>query len=81
MRDLVNHRKLPDGRMVLFDRNSNRYYDPVTDTYLDEDEVIQYGLMEEPIQEKAPPSKEAEDWIKSNKDNFKKQYGKDWEPV
>lgn len=31
--------------------------------------------------EKAPPSKEAEDWIKANKEEFKKQYGDDWESV
>lgn len=33
------------------------------------------------ITEASPPSKEAEDWIKSNKEEFKKQYGEDWEAV
>lgn len=33
------------------------------------------------IAEKAPPSKEAEEWIKANKEEFKKQYGDDWEKV
>lgn len=33
------------------------------------------------INEASPPSKEAEDWIKSNKEEFKKQYGEDWESV
>lgn len=75
-KDLVNHRKLPDGRMVLYDKISGKYYDPVTDVFLNQDEVFKYGLME-----KAPPSKEAEDWIKANKQNFKDQYGDRWEEV
>lgn len=33
------------------------------------------------ILEKAPPSKKAEEWIKKNKENFKDQYGDDWEQV
>jgi hypothetical protein len=33
------------------------------------------------IKEKAPPGKKAEDWIKSNKQRFKDQYGNDWEQV
>lgn len=33
------------------------------------------------INEKAPPGKEAEEWIKSSKDSFKDQYGDDWEEV
>lgn len=31
--------------------------------------------------ESAPKSKEAEDWILSNKSRFKKEYGKDWEQI
>lgn len=30
----------------------------------------------ERLMEKAPPSKKIEDWIKSNKDRFEKEYGK-----
>jgi glycerophosphoryl diester phosphodiesterase len=33
------------------------------------------------ITEVAPPSKKAEEWIKSNKEKFKKQYGDNWEPI
>lgn len=33
------------------------------------------------LMEKAPPSKEAEEWIKKNKENFKDQYGDDWEKI
>ncbi|MDX1532656.1 MAG: hypothetical protein R3230_00460 [Nitrosopumilaceae archaeon] len=33
------------------------------------------------IDEKAPPSKAAEDWIMSNKSKFKDQYGDDWEEI
>lgn len=35
----------------------------------------------ESLRESAPPSTKAEDWINSNKDRFKAQYGKDWEQV
>lgn len=31
--------------------------------------------------EVAPPSKEAEEWIKANKAEFKKRYGDKWEEV
>lgn len=31
------------------------------------------------LNEVSPPSKKAEDWIKANKEEFKKQYGEDWE--
>jgi hypothetical protein len=31
--------------------------------------------------ESAPPSKEAEDWIKANKQRFKDQYGNEWESI
>lgn len=33
------------------------------------------------INESAPPSDEAEVWIKANKDSFKDQYGDEWESV
>jgi hypothetical protein len=33
------------------------------------------------VKEKAPPGKKAEDFIKNNKESFKKRYGKDWERV
>lgn len=33
------------------------------------------------LNEKAPPSKEAEEWIKSVKSSFKNKYGDDWERV
>lgn len=38
-------------------------------------------LQEALIAEKSPPSKEAEDWIEANKEEFKKQYGDDYESV
>jgi hypothetical protein len=31
--------------------------------------------------ESAPPSKEAEDWVKANKKRFKDEYGDRWEEV
>ena len=33
------------------------------------------------LQEKAPPSKKAEEWIKKNKSEFKDQYGDNWEEI
>ena len=33
------------------------------------------------MSEVSPPGKEAENWIRKNKDNFKKQYGDRWEKV
>ena len=33
------------------------------------------------LEEKAPPGKKAEDWIKKNKTEFKKKYGNDWEEI
>lgn len=33
------------------------------------------------IDEVSPPGKKAEDWIKSNKAEFKKKYGDRWEEV
>lgn len=33
------------------------------------------------LQESAPPSKKAEDWVIANKDEFKAKYGDDWESV
>lgn len=33
------------------------------------------------LTEKAPPGKKAEDWINSNKQNFKDRYGEDWESI
>lgn len=33
------------------------------------------------LAESAPPGKKAEEWIKANKDEFKKQYGDRWEEV
>lgn len=38
-------------------------------------------LKRKKMYEVAPPSKEAEAWIKSNKPLFKKRYGDDWEQV
>ena len=35
--------------------------------------------LEQFIVEKAPPGKKAEEWIKSNKAEFKKEYGDKWE--
>jgi len=31
------------------------------------------------IKESAPPGKKAEDWVKANKEEFKKRYGEGWE--
>lgn len=31
--------------------------------------------------EKAPPGEDAEEWIKKNKERFKKEYGEDWEQI
>lgn len=73
MKDLVNHRKLSNGRMVLYDKTTGQYYDPVTDTYLNHDEVLQHGIMED-------FSMNAEQWIEDNKEGYKKKYGKKWEP-
>ena len=36
-------------------------------------------VKESKVEEKAPPGKKAEDFIKSSKADFKKRYGKDWE--
>jgi hypothetical protein len=33
------------------------------------------------LQEKAPPGKKAEEWIKANKAEFKDRYGDEWEQV
>lgn len=33
------------------------------------------------LNEKAPPGKKAEEWIKKNKQKFKDEYGEDWEQV
>ncbi len=65
---------MPNGR-VVFKTKEGSYYDPVTMTYLNQDEE---NML---LKEKAPPSKKAEDWIKSNKAEFKKQYGKDYKRV
>lgn len=73
MKDLVNHRKLPNGRMVLYDKPTGQYYDPVTDTYLNNDEAIQHGLMEN-------ESTNVDQWIEDNKSAYKEKYGKKWEP-
>lgn len=33
------------------------------------------------MEESAPPDTEIENWIKANKNNFKKHYGENWEKV
>lgn len=38
-------------------------------------------FIEHTLEESAPPSEEAEAWIKANKERFKKKYGKDYERV
>lgn len=38
-------------------------------------------MKEETLNEVAPPGKKAEDFIKKNKEKFKKQYGKRWQEV
>lgn len=82
--------QLADYRMVYFNTVTQNYYDPTLDIEIPADKVNAIGfsdetpvadLSEDNLQEVAPPSKEAEEWIKSNKDNFKKQYGKKWEAV
>ena len=58
---------------------------PKTKQQLDEgviggmQEVRHVSIRDEEINEDAPPG--MEDWIKSNKDRFKQQYGEDWEEV
>lgn len=39
-----------------------------------------YDIMER-LNEAAPPSEAAEDWIKSNKARFRKEYGDDYKEV
>lgn len=82
--------ELSNQRMVYFNTVTQNYYDPTLDIEIPADKVNAIGfsdetptadLSEDNLQEVAPPSKEAEEWIKSNKDNFKKQYGKKWEPI
>lgn len=42
---------------------------------------VEYASYKSPkdLEESAPPGKDAEDWIKANKEEFKKQYGDDYE--
>lgn len=42
---------------------------------------LQLQRRKKPIDEVAPDTPEAEDWIKSNKAKFKKKYGDNWEEV
>lgn len=47
---------------------------------LDFEESMNDNEMEE-LDEKSPPSKEAEKWIEDNKEKFKKKYGDEWKKV
>lgn len=39
-----------------------------------------YEIMEQ-INEAAPPSRQAEKWIESNKERFRKEYGEDYKEI
>jgi hypothetical protein len=79
--------ELQNQRMVYLNTITQNYYDPTLDIEIPADKVNAIGftsefpISESNLKEVAPPSKEAEEWITSNKDNFKKQYGDNWEPV
>lgn len=82
--------ELQNQRMVYFNTVTQNYYDPTLDIELPAHKVNDIGfvsyhplsdIQESRLTEVAPPSKEAEEWITSNKDNFKKQYGDNWESV
>jgi hypothetical protein len=43
--------------------------------------IMRSSMKEDEVAEKAPPGKKAEDFIKGNKESFKKRYGDRWEEV